>query len=229
MRCAPLFDCDHRPEIGRKTPNAMKKILFRALLCAAAGLLYAQPACAQHSLTFSVDQPESPLTVDAGEDLNYDGSTDLILGGMPTATGGYGDYTFQWEPAEFLDDPTAPNPSVIGLDAPTTFTLTVSDPGALCTKQSQVFVDFALGTADESAPEVIAFPNPFTDAVTFKSNAQIQTLTVTDMTGKIIAQEGIVSAKNFRFETGTMAPGLYLFNIRFTDGSTIAKKLCKIH
>ncbi len=228
MRCVLLSDCDLRPENGRKNSFAMKKILSRALLCAAAGLLCVHIASAQHSLILSVDQPESPLTVDAGADFRFDG-TAVRLGGEPAARGGYGDYTYRWEPAEYLDDPAAPNPTVTRLEGSVTFVLTVRDAQGLCEKRDEVHAEFSAGSAGLPAPEVTAFPNPFSDAVTFASNVQMQAVTVTDMTGKHIAQEGISQSENFRFNTGLMAPGLYLFSIRFTDGSTIVKKLCKIH
>lgn len=206
----------------------MKKTFLRALLCAAAGLIYAQTSFAQHSLTLSVDQPESPLVIDAGPDIRFDG-TAARLGGDPTATGGSGDYTYRWEPAEYLDDPASANPEVIRLDRPVTFVLTVRDARGRCEKQSEVYADLSPEAAKLASPEVTAFPNPFSDEVTFHSNTKVQSLTVTDMTGQLIDQIGIPEAENFRFETGNMAPGLYLFSIRFTDGSTTVKKLCKIY
>lgn len=206
----------------------MKKTLLNALLCAVAGMCFVPFACAQHSLTLFTDQPESPLTVDAGSDLRFDGNA-VRLGGEPTARGGHGDYSYRWEPAEYLDDPTLPNPRIIRLDRSVTFRLRVQDRGRSCEKTAEVFVSAPHADADGAAPEVTAFPNPFSDAVTFRANAGIELLTVTDLAGKHIAQKRPADAPTFRFEAGHLPPGIYLFTIRFSDGSTIVEKLCKVY
>ena len=217
------------PGLRSFNPIAMKKFLLRGLLPAGLWLLCSLAASAQTTLSFAIDQPESPLMADAGPDLNYDGETTLSLGGAPTATGGFGEYSYAWEPAAYLDDPTAPNPVITNLDAPTTFTLTVSDPGALCEKQAEVFVDYALSTVSGMAAEVRAFPNPFTEAIQFESNAPILEITVTDMTGQSIALHRNLQTDQYRLETAPLAVGMYFFIIRFADGSTTVKKLCKVH
>lgn len=208
---------------------AMKKILLRGLLPAGLWLFAAQVAHAQLNLSFAVNQPDNPLTADAGPDQVYDGSSAVVLGGTPAATGGFGDYSYQWEPAAYLDDPNAANPTVTNLDSPVTFTLTVSDPGALCEKQAAVFVDYLLGTHHAGAPEARAFPNPFTEHVRFESSAPIIEIVVTDMTGQSIAAHRNLNTEQTQIDSAPLAVGMYFFIIRFADGSTTVKKLCKVH
>lgn len=214
---------------GYLIPVSMKKILIKTAFAAALVLLSVDAANAQDNIIFSVNQPENPLVIDAGPDLIYDGEAALTLGGAPTAAGGFGDYTYAWEPAEYLDDPTLANPTVTDLDGPILFTLTVSDPGALCEKQAEVFVDYSLGTLNGKRPEVSAFPNPFTEAVQLESTAPILEIAVTDMTGQSIALLRNLQAEQYRLETAPLAVGMYFFIIRFADGSTTVKKLCKVH
>lgn len=181
------------------------------------------------AITISVNQPEIPLTVEAGADQLYDGNASIVLGGEPTAMGGFGEYTYQWQPAEYLDDATIANPTIIKLDGPTTFTLTVSDPGALCSKVAQVLVDFALALPELQLQDVRMYPNPFMDAVTLESTAPISEIRVTDLTGQVITMYQNLEANKYRLETDPLAVGIYFFIIRFADGSTTVQKLCKIH
>lgn len=50
--------------------------------------------------------------VDTGGDRSLCVGDSLVLGGNPTAQGSFLPYTYQWSPAEGMDDPTAANPRV---------------------------------------------------------------------------------------------------------------------
>jgi len=212
-------------------PHAMKNLrLFRSLPAALLFVLLCLGGHAQEVHIISVNQPEHPLRIDAGPDQVYDGHTAIVLGGEPSALGGFGDYTYRWEPAEYLDDATAANPTVINLDGPMTFTLTVHDPGALCNKVAEVSVEYAaLSANDLTKDDLRIFPNPFVEAVNLESTKTIEEVRVTDMTGQIIAVHRNVQSTIYRLETDPLAMGMYFFIIRFADGSTTMTKLCKIH
>lgn len=186
-------------------------------------------AVGQVTATFSVDMPENPLEVDAGPNQIYDGESTVILGGDPTAMGGNGEYTYEWVPSEYLDNPTLANPTMINLDGPMTFTLTVHDPGALCEKQAEVFVDYTLSSTKSPKPDVGVFPNPFNEMVRLSSDRAITELMVTDMTGKTLLVERNLQVTKYQIETTEFISGLYFFVIRFSDGSTSVQKLCKIN
>lgn len=55
-------------------------------------------------------------------------------------TGGSGMYSYQWEPAEYLQNVTVPNPITTNLYNSTIFTLTVTDQVSQCTQLDQVQV-----------------------------------------------------------------------------------------
>ncbi len=214
----------------RTIPHSMKNLqLLRPLTAALFFVLLCITGYAQENLVISVNQPEYPLRIDAGSDQVYDGHTAIMLGGEPAAIGGFGEYTYQWEPAEYLDNATIANPTIVHLDGPTTFKLTVSDPGALCNKIAEVNVGFALSANDAGQNDLRIFPNPFVDMVNLESTTPIEEVRVTDMTGQTIAVHRNIQTTNYRLETDPLAMGIYFFIIRFADGSTTMKKLCKIH
>lgn len=199
------------------------KLLYLGILCVPIGV------SGQVTATFSVDMPENPLEVDAGPNQIFDGESSVILGGDPTATGGNGEYTYEWVPSEYLDNPTISNPTIINLDGPITFTLTVNDPGGLCEKEAQVFVDYTLSSTLPVKNDVGLFPNPFDEFLRLKSIEPINEVMVTDMTGKTILVQRNLQVTEYQMETTEFIAGVYFFVIRFSDGSTSVKKLCKIH
>ncbi len=101
---------------------------------------YISDACDNYALPnsfpFVVDL-ESPVA-DAGEDqtINY-GTTTTLEGG---ASGGSGNYTYHWEPADQLVDPDVQNPVTINLITNTEYYLTVTDTNSNCTNDDTVMV-----------------------------------------------------------------------------------------
>ncbi len=98
---------------------------------------YAQP----ESYDFTIDL-DSPLA-DAGEDIDiaYAGTANL----NGSASGGSGEYSYHWEPADLLDDPDIPNPTTVSLTSSTAFVLTVDDTLSLCEGQDTVWVNVVGG------------------------------------------------------------------------------------
>ncbi len=98
---------------------------------------YADP----ESYNFTIDL-ESPVA-DAGEDINipYAATADL----ESSATGGSGNYTYSWQPAELLDDPTSPSPTTISLTLSTEFFLSVSDMESSCIGEDTMVVNVVGG------------------------------------------------------------------------------------
>lgn len=80
-----------------------------------------------------------PLVVDAGPDVETDAGVPVQL--AASVTGGDLHYSFQWSPADGLDDPTLLQPHAAPL-ATTTYTLTVADSRGV-TAHDQVTVSIA--------------------------------------------------------------------------------------
>lgn len=86
------------------------------------------------SVTVYVNGPET----NAGEDQSIPYGTTTILQG--SAGQGSGDYTYSWEPAALLSDPTSPTPITNEMEATTQFTLTITDLAGGCQDVDQVMV-----------------------------------------------------------------------------------------
>ncbi len=204
----------------------MKKLTKTQILLALLAFTLGSTVHSQTTISFVVNQPDNPLEINPGEDGNFNGSSTLFLGGEPTATGGFGDYTYNWEPAALLDDPEASNPQVISLAEATTFTLTVTDPGALCEKQAEVFIDFVSSINDISESILKLYPNPFYDQITLESSDKIQRMEIHDFTGKSIhIQKGTTGSQVI--DAQDYAPGIYLVTIYFSNGTLQNYRICK--
>ena len=91
-------------------------------------------SAATDSVTIYVNGPEA----NAGIDQSIPYGTPATLEG--SASQGSGDYTYAWEPAELLDDPTSPTPTTVLLDLTTIFTLTVTDLAGGCQDADEMVV-----------------------------------------------------------------------------------------
>ncbi len=92
-----------------------------------------------YEFTVDIDSPEA----DAGADIDiaYGGST-TIFG---DASGGSGNYSFHWEPADMLDDPDIQTPTTVSLTASTEFTLEVEDDQSNCIGTDKMWVNVVGG------------------------------------------------------------------------------------
>lgn len=118
----------------------MKQQLWRNLVIGAAFVWIAHTASAQVYISHTVSQPAA-LVVSAGPDQSACTGDSVLLGGLPSAQGGSGSYTYNWQPPTGVSDPTSANPAAApsGTQA---YTLTVSD-GNGCTNTDQVTVTAA--------------------------------------------------------------------------------------
>lgn len=184
---------------------------------------------AQVTIDFQVNQPLEQHTVDAGGDQNYDGEASVILGGDPTSTGADGNYSYSWFPAQYLDDPTLANPTVVTLDSPTLFTVSVEADGSLCAKEASVMVDFTVGADKPLQIELKAFPNPFLDQVFIDSEQPVPFLSICDVSGNLIQSISNGILTNGFIDTSDLESGLYFFTFEFTNGTRKTLKLCKTY
>lgn len=80
---------------------------------------------------------------DAGDDIDIAYAATATLDG--DASGGSGDYSFHWEPADMLDNPNIPNPTTVNLTASTQFILTVNDEVSSCVGEDTMWVNIVGG------------------------------------------------------------------------------------
>lgn len=79
------------------------------------------------------------IFVDAGPDDAIFPGREIVLGGSPTGSGGYGSLDFSWSPTSYLSDPASPNPTASPF-FPTEYIVTVTDDAG-CNRQDTVIVD----------------------------------------------------------------------------------------
>ncbi len=106
---------------------------------------FIQDACGNYAqvndypFTIDLDSPEA----DAGDDINIPYAATAQLEG--SATGGTGDYSFHWEPADSLVDPDISNPVTIPLTISTQFVLQVTDNQNACIGEDTMWVNVVGG------------------------------------------------------------------------------------
>lgn len=88
------------------------------------------------SLEFFIDL-ESPVA-DAGDDVEIPFLTTTQLDG--DVTGGSGNYTYDWTPADKLEDPTIEDPVTVPLTQTTIFTMNIIDKSSGCQASDEVVV-----------------------------------------------------------------------------------------
>ncbi len=106
---------------------------------------FIQDACGNYAqvddypFTIDLDSPEA----DAGEDINVPYAATAQLNG--SATGGTGDYSYHWEPADSLVDPDIANPVTIPMTVSTQFFFQVTDNQSACIGEDTVWVNVVGG------------------------------------------------------------------------------------
>jgi hypothetical protein len=188
------------------------------------------PAFSQTTITFNVEQPNSPLLIDAGSSQQLIAGNSVQLGGNPTASGGYGSYTYNWDNSAYLNDASLANPTASGLTASTTFTLTVTDSAGICVKQAQVLVDVITGLSElQNDSKFVRFnPNPFFDFVLIEASSALFKVSLHSVTGQLLfVGDNLNATKEIRIETAQLPEGIYIVSAELNDGTIQYKKLCK--
>ncbi len=204
----------------------LSKFIIRIVL----PFLIAGNTDAQTNITFSIQQPPTPLVIDAGSNQQITEGTSVQLGGNPTASGGYGSYIYAWDNSAYLNDASLANPTVSGLTSSTSFTLTVTDSAGICVKQAQVLVDVIIGLSElQNGSKFVLFnPNPFFDFVQIEASSALYKVSLHSVTGQLLfVGEDLKSAKQIRIETGHLPEGIYIVSAELNDGTIQYKKLCK--
>ena len=193
-------------------------------------LMHQNKSLGQTVLSFAVNQPQTPLTIDAGSNLQLIAGNSVQLGGAPTASGGFGNYLYAWDNTEYLNDASIANPTASGFTSATTFTLSVSDSAGVCFKQAQVVVDViaSLPNYNNSTNNLSINPNPFFDFIQLDASQPLLNVSLCSITGQsLIVSQNLNAAQNLRIETSHLPEGIYLVCATYVNGTQQFKKLCK--
>lgn len=193
-------------------------------------LVFDQNIKSQTSVKLNVNQA-SELNADAGQDVSIDVGNSNVLGGSPTASGGTGNYLYQWSPVEYLTNSETANPTV-SPPGNVNFSLTVTDEKG-CSATDDVLVIVIGGTPVNEAYEdsyFRIFPNPstgkFTISISNFTSPEVKII-IFNITGQIIYQDLIRNTDNSintDIDISDFSKGSYFIRIE-GDSDTIHKQL----
>ena len=161
-----------------------------------------------------------PLEVEVFADpqVIFEGSTSQL---MAYATGGDGNYTYHWEPAETLNNPASATPIATPVDVETLYTVTVTD-GEGNTASAEVTVTISNWSVGEhSVDNLSVYPNPAKDAIHIEGIATPTTYKLYNTTGQIILQGQ--NDSNILINTKSLGQGLYFLELTDSMGVSLRK------
>jgi hypothetical protein len=204
--------------------------ILAALVCLFA-LAATGRAGAQVFLNYSVNQPPA-LAAQAGADQIICPGDPATLGGSPTATGGYGAYSYVWFPNSTLNNAAAANP-VASPSQSTTYALTLTDSlGCTALDTITITVDTCVGIGNAQAIHAFdVHPNPndgkFTVEAELGATMEAVTLRVVDAAGrevfaKTISQPGATIRE--QLSLNALSQGTYFIRLE-ANGNQVSRRM----
>ncbi len=151
---------------------------------------------------------DEALTINVSADptvVNQGESTQLNV----YATGGAGGYTYLWEPAETLDDPTVANPVATPVEEETTYTVFVTDADGN-TESGEVAVTIGNWSIPEDCCAPLVYPNPNKGIFTINVKGEFSYRLFNSLGQQVLSGKAIGKTQ---IETQGLAQGLYLLQI----------------
>jgi len=139
------------------------------------------------------------------------------------ASGGSGEYTYLWSPAENLDDATAQNPVFTATESGDyTFTVTVSDGTESESATVSFYVTECLGVEEIDVENVSVYPNPASSMINIDGLNGFANLEVSivNLQGQIVMK--VVNSLEINLKD--VDAGIYFININ-CDGKQIVRKI----
>ncbi|MBR4390537.1 MAG: carboxypeptidase regulatory-like domain-containing protein [Bacteroidales bacterium] len=150
------------------------------------------------------------------EVINYGETTTLEV----EVTGGDGDYSYYWEPAETLDDPTSATPRATPVEPTTTYRVTVTD-GQGTSVQGEVTVTISNWSAQEhDANSLKVYPNPTYGIVTIESASGIRYELHDSLGQLILSGQGL---GKIRLNIEQLQQGIYFLHLNGESGKRVEK------
>ncbi len=193
----------------------MKKLVLLQILG-----LYSLILFSQNYVDVTINQPDI-LKADAGTDTTIKEGTAIQIGGSPTATYGYGNYSYAWSPSDNLSDATSSNP-VASVQNSTVYYVTVTD-AMECTSVDSITV--TVTDVTDLLKQIVDYnikilPNPNRgkfilemDNTTFLTGTEI---IIRDLNGRMVYNRitGIQEGKNdIPVDMSTLPKGYYILEV----------------
>jgi len=202
----------------------MKKILFISSVFLI--LFSLNKGFSQYVVELSVDQPPA-LEADAGIDQSIEADGNVELGGTPAAYGGYGQYSYLWEPGNTLDDETKANPEA-SPEETTDYVLTVTD-SLKCTDRDTVNVSVEVTNLPViNGEELAIYPNPARNVLNIEFPGNLQgnyTIKLIALSGKTVYSDrcNVSQGRVKQLPLADIPSGIYMVEISNENENVSAK------
>ena len=198
----------------------MRKLILILLITST----LANSGIGQGFIPMRFSQPPA-LTAIAGTDTLVCTGHPVVLGGVPTASGGSNSYVYMWSPPDGLNDPTSSNP-VATLTETKTFMLSVTDvQGCQAVSFITVHIDACLGIESRNLnPVLTVFPNPSNGRFTLQGidtfSGHLESIQVFDQLGQVVFHRSYQSGdpvSDLEIDTRIQEPGVYFLKVSLSD------------
>ena len=166
---------------------------------------------------FAPSTNTSSYDLKAGMSKDIAGMTIAIASETGLANVAYEMKTFSFTPAET-------NTYYLGFNAKNAINATGTHAFFL----DNLFVDQVLSVKGVEASDFSVYPNPTNNILNIsnKTNDLINTVQITDLTGKTIKESNFIAKSSIQMNIGDIAAGVYMMTIK-TDKGSITKKIVK--
>ena len=133
--------------------------------------------------------------------------------------GGAGNYTYLWEPAETLDDPTSCCPIATPVDQETTYKVVVTDADGN-TIDDEVTVTIRNWSVDENGVSWTVYPNPNQGSFTITTQGEFQYVIFNSLGQQVMSGKG--NGKT-QIDAQGLNQGVYFLHLNGERGSMVEK------
>jgi hypothetical protein len=164
-------------------------------------------------IELGINQPPQ-LQAHAGDDTSIISGNSVIIGGIPSATGGTPGYTYNWSPSTGLNDPASPNP-VASPGQSTVYTLIVTDD-ADCTATDEASVIVTYAIPEQFISEITVYPNPSGELIKVRLDGTfpVRWLLIFDSRGRKVIGSGISNSESTLYiNVNDLQKGIYLLRL----------------
>lgn len=151
-----------------------------------------------------------PMEINEGESTQLEA---IVMGGA-------GNYSWLWEPAETLDDPTSCCPIATPIDQETTYKVTVTDADGN-TITGEVTVSIRNWSVDENTMHPSIYPNPSKGSFTLQAQGEVEYQLFNGLGQMVVS--GQFNDGTHQISTESLNQGVYFLHISCASGNFVEK------